>query len=85
VFGLCSLSIRDPSFLVLYCTNIPQSTACVAIYARVSLNTHTRAFTSLEKKEASGPEDILEHDRVFFINWFCGVVGYHFCLTHRRS
>jgi hypothetical protein len=19
------------------------------------------------------------------INWFCGVVGYHFCLTHRRS
>ena len=21
----------------------------------------------------------------FVINWFCGVVGYHFCLTHRRS
>ena len=20
-----------------------------------------------------------------FNNWFCGVVGYHFCLTHRRS
>jgi hypothetical protein len=22
---------------------------------------------------------------VYVINWFCGVVGYHFCLTHRRS
>jgi hypothetical protein len=20
-----------------------------------------------------------------YISWFCGVVGYHFCLTHRRS
>jgi hypothetical protein len=23
--------------------------------------------------------------RIFYTNWFCGVVGYHFCLTHRRS
>jgi hypothetical protein len=23
--------------------------------------------------------------KIFVINWFCGVVGYHFCLTHRRS
>jgi hypothetical protein len=24
-------------------------------------------------------------DEHIFNNWFCGVVGYHFCLTHRRS
>jgi hypothetical protein len=28
---------------------------------------------------------ILVSNSVVHINWFCGVVGYHFCLTHRRS
>jgi hypothetical protein len=28
---------------------------------------------------------ILIFVRNLFNNWFCGVVGYHFCLTHRRS
>ena len=39
----------------------------------------------LPKSTCFRNEDINDINVFFFINWFCGVVGYHFCLTHRRS